>query len=83
MNSTRISTLIALAILSASTGCAYRHYLGMHGPTIGNYPEIHTAAIREDSQCLSCHDPAASADAPPTTHPEFRGCLNCHNDPQP
>lgn len=83
MNRTWISTLIVLAILSASSGCAYRHYLGMHGPTIRKYPEIHTAEIREDSQCLGCHGPDASADAPPTTHPGFKGCLDCHNEPLP
>ncbi len=75
-------TLTLLAALTLSTGCAVRHYLGLHGPTIKNYPEIHIDSIREDVQCLECHNPDNPGDAPRTSHPSFKGCLKCHNDPQ-
>jgi hypothetical protein len=61
------------------TGCAYRYYMGFHGPSIKAYPKIHEGVIR-DEDCLSCHRPDRDPEGPPTTHPEFHGCLNCHND---
>jgi hypothetical protein len=63
-----------------SSGCAYRYYLGMHGPTIQRYPEIHTG-FSTDEECLACHDPARDPSGLPTSHPHFTGCLKCHNDP--
>ena len=75
-------TLALVAVLAGTGGCAYRHYLGMHGPSTRNYPEIHTEDIRDDIQCLECHSPKDNpGDAPATTHPGFKGCLKCHNDP--
>ncbi len=58
-------------------------YLGFHGPSVQQYPEIH-AGMTEDDQCRICHHPdnAGKVDkAPATTHPEFKNCLKCHNDP--
>lgn len=75
------STLLAAALLGFS-GCAYRYYLGMHGPSIRNTPDIHDASVRDDAQCLACHGRAGSGDAPQTTHPHFKGCLKCHSDRQ-
>lgn len=76
-------TLALLAVLAGTGGCAYRYYLGMHGPSIRKHPEVHTEDIREDTQCLECHSPAnQSGEAPATSHPGFKGCLKCHNDPQ-
>jgi len=81
MHKKQLLTLALLATLTTTAGCAYRHFLGMHGPTIKNYPEIHLDSIKEDAQCLECHAPKNSAgDAPATSHPDFKGCLNCHND---
>jgi hypothetical protein len=82
MNRKAALTLALLVVLISSGGCAYRYYLGMSGPSIRNFPEMHTDFIKEDSQCLECH---ASHDnsgyAPITSHPNFKGCLKCHNDP--
>ncbi len=77
--------LIAILLLTATatcTGCAYRHFLGMHGPSIRNHAEAHDVSLKDDAECLSCHSPKNSpSDAPPTSHPTFTGCLKCHNDP--
>jgi hypothetical protein len=67
-------------ILAVVTGCAYRYYLGMHGPSILNSPEVHEG-VTEDSECLECHHPERDPEGPPTPHPQFTGCLKCHNDP--
>ena len=72
-------TLFFLLLTLSSAGCAYRHYLGMHGPSINSSSEIHVD-IQDDAECLDCHDPQTSSDAPPTNHPNFKGCLKCHND---
>ena len=81
MNRKKIMSLTLLLALATLSGCAYRYYLGMHGPTIKNYPEIHIDSIRDDAQCLACHKPDNAENAPPTNHPGFKGCLKCHNDP--
>ncbi len=81
MNIKRILAVALLVVLLSSAGCAYRYYLGMHGPSTRNSPEVHTAAIVADNQCLACHSPENNAgDAPVTNHPGFKGCLKCHND---
>ena len=67
---------MALVVLG---GCAVRHYLGMHGPSIRNTPEVHEG-VTEDTECLGCHHPDRNPVGPPTSHPEFTGCLKCHND---
>lgn len=79
MNTKKILTVVFLLLLLLPTGCAYRHYLGMHGPSIKSSPEIHLDA-QNDDQCLECHAPNTPTDAPPTSHPGFKGCLKCHND---
>lgn len=54
--------------------------MGIHGKSIRSFPDIHDGAV-EDSQCLSCHEPAANPDiAPVSPHPKFTECLKCHND---
>ncbi len=68
-----------LFFIAASSGCGYRYYLGMHGPSIKNSADIHQP-FRDDGQCLDCHNPEKPQDAPPTSHPGFKGCLKCHND---
>ncbi|OQX14459.1 MAG: hypothetical protein BWK76_14670 [Desulfobulbaceae bacterium A2] len=62
------------------SGCAYRYYLGMHGPSIRAFADVHQGAA-QDKQCLECHDPKGDLSGPPSPHPQFTGCLKCHNDP--
>ena len=79
-----IIRMLLLATVMLSAGCTFRHYLGLHGPSMRNFPDAHDPAITQDSQCLSCHSPqnaAAGSGAPATTHPGFAGCLKCHSDP--
>lgn len=59
-------------------GCGHKAYLGMHGKSIKLYPEIHTSVVR-DSDCLDCHHPD-NPEGPASPHPDFKGCINCHND---
>ena len=61
------------------SSCAYRYYLGFHGPSIKPTPDVHEG-VTEDDQCLECHHPDKEPSGPPTTHPNFTGCLKCHND---
>jgi hypothetical protein len=71
-----------LAIFFAAmvlAGCAYRYYLGMHGPSVRRHVEIH-AGIRMDKECLECHTSSNNPGVPATNHPQFTGCLKCHND---
>jgi hypothetical protein len=75
----RVGILLGLLIVAVLSGCAYRYYLGMHGPSIKMYPDIH-AGVTEDSECLECHHPQHEPSGPPTAHPQFKGCLKCHND---
>ena len=83
MNRKQALTLALLVVLMSSGGCAYRYYLGMHGPSTRNSPEIHGESIKEDGQCLECHGSKDnSGDPPSTSHPDFKGCLKCHNDPR-
>jgi hypothetical protein len=51
----RIAFCLALCLVAG--GCAYRHYLGVHGPSIRRFPEIHAGA-RLDEECLACHLPS-------------------------
>ena len=60
-------------------GCTYRHYLGMHGPSINRYPDIHED-VKTDDQCLACHNPENNPEGPATSHPGFKGCFKCHSD---
>lgn len=70
-----IMRFAAVFLLLGLVGC---YYLGMHGPSIRQFPDIH-AGISEDAECLECHHPDHPV-GPPTSHPEFVGCLKCHND---
>jgi hypothetical protein len=63
-------------------GCAYRYYLGFHGPSIKLHPDEHESVF-QDKECLECHDPKNDPEGPPTPHPHFTGCLKCHNDETP
>ncbi len=74
-------TLIAIlcGFLLFMSSCTYRHYLGLHGSSIKRYPEVHEGAT-DDEECLECHHPDKEPSGPPTTHPNFTGCLKCHND---
>lgn len=71
-------SLVCLLMVLMGTGCAYRHYLGLHGPSIALYPESHQGVV-EDVRCLECHHPDTNPSGPPTSHPQFKGCLKCHN----
>ena len=68
---------IALVVLG---GCAYRHCVGMHGPSVRNAPDVHEG-VTEDAACLACHHPDRNPKGPHTSHPQFTGCLKCHSDP--
>lgn len=82
MKNKQLLFTISLILTLTSAGCAYRYYLGLHGPSRNNFPDAHLEGMTEDSQCLGCHAPGTASDAiPATTHPSFKGCLKCHNDP--
>lgn len=70
---------ILFILLFIIFGCTYRYYLGFHGPSIQLFPEEHEG-ITQDKECLECHDPKIDPEGPPTSHPQFTGCLKCHND---
>lgn len=75
----RIQILFLILWLTNPAGCAYRHYMGFHGPSIRLHPDIHEG-VTEDQQCLECHHPDRNPVGPPTSHPQFTGCIKCHND---
>ena len=76
----KISIIVMVVILSiVFSGCAYRHYMGVHGPSIRAFPDNHEG-VTEDKDCLKCHHPEKNPEGPPTNHPHFTGCLKCHND---
>ena len=70
---------MALIFSTVIPGCAYRHYMGLHGLSIKAFPDIHQG-VTEDKGCLKCHHPEKNPEGPPTNHPHFTGCLKCHND---
>lgn len=72
--------VVALFLLISACATTGLYYLGFHGPTIKQSSEVHEG-IWKDQECLECHGPNANdSDASPTTHPQFVGCLKCHND---
>ena len=76
----KITLILAVLIFcTAVFGCAYRHYIGLHGPSMKAFPEIHSG-VTKDQECLECHHPDRNPEGPPTSHPHFTGCLKCHND---
>ncbi len=76
----RFKTALLGMALTILTGCAYGHYLGLHGPSVKNFPDIHQD-VTEDAACRECHAPTGDSTGPPTSHPNFTGCLKCHNGP--
>ncbi|MBE0585978.1 MAG: hypothetical protein IH612_19735 [Desulfofustis sp.] len=79
MNLKKLLIAAPLVLIASLSGCAYRYYIGMHGPSIKSSPETHLN-VTKDVHCLQCHHPAKPTDAPPTSHPHFKGCLGCHDD---
>lgn len=71
--------MMYVIVLVLCSGCAYRYYLGVHGPSVKAFPDIHEG-VTEDQDCLGCHHPDRNPTGPPTSHPQFTGCLKCHND---
>jgi len=73
-------TIILLMVILSVFGCyGYRAYLGLHGKSIRLFPDEHEA-VTEDRECLECHHPNNSEEGSPTPHPNFKGCIKCHND---
>lgn len=68
---------IVLNIILAA--CAHRYYLGFHGPTVKTSLDIHSG-FTKDAECLGCHGEGEESQGTPTSHPQFKGCLKCHND---
>ena len=66
--------VVFLCLAVAAGGCAY---LGGQGPSVRMFPDIHDG-VTEDAECLECHHPDSGA-ATPTPHPDFKGCLRCHD----
>ena len=73
-----VKWLLIAAVALFLAGCAHTAYLGFHGKSVKAFPELH-AGVTQDARCLECHHPD-HAQGPPTPHPGFTGCLNCHND---
>lgn len=73
-----IRGLFLLFVALVVSGCGHLAYMGMHGNSIKMYPDIHEA-VQDDAQCLECHHPD-DPQGPPSPHPDFTGCINCHND---
>ncbi len=72
--------ILLLMVFLPVFGCyGYRAYLGLHGKSIRLFPDEHEA-VTEDRECLECHHPNNSEEGSPTPHPNFKGCINCHND---
>jgi hypothetical protein len=75
----RLMKLILLGgVILFAFGCGYKAYLGMHGTSVRLHPDIHKSVIK-DSECLECHNPD-NPKGPPTPHPNFTGCIKCHDD---
>lgn len=70
--------IILTAIATLFLGCGHMAYLGMHGKSVKLFPEIHDD-VMQDAQCLECHHPD-NPKGPVSPHPNFKGCINCHND---
>lgn len=74
-----VKIVLCAGLLMFSCACAYRYYLGMHGPSVRAFPDFH-GNVSADQDCLGCHSPGDASGAPATSHPQFTGCLKCHND---
>ena len=65
---TLIVVLCGFLLLISS--CAYRHYLGLHGPSVKLYPDVHEG-VTDGKECLECHHPDKEPTGPPNDAPEF------------
>jgi len=74
----RIKAVAVVAIIFLLSSCAYRHYLGLHGPSVKKHPSVHD--FTADQSCLMCHDPGSAVASPKTNHAHQKGCLKCHGD---
>jgi len=72
-------TLLLMLLLSVFGCYGYRAYMGLHGKSIKLYPDVHESSFTEDSKCLECHHPD-HPQGPPSPHPNFTGCIECHSD---
>ena len=79
MSKTVRTALLSLLLFSLCGCSGYRAYPGMHGASIKLHPDVHDLSSTVDNVCLSCHHPD-DPQGPPTPHPGFSGCINCHND---
>lgn len=75
----KIRKMLLTGLLLFVAGCGHWAYLGVHGPSIRQKWDVHANVGQTDAQCLECHHPD-NAKGPATPHPEFTGCLKCHND---
>ena len=73
------TAIFVIAFGITTVACAHRYYLGFHGPTTKNQPDIHSG-FTQDAECLGCHGDGDESQGPATSHPQFKGCLKCHND---
>jgi len=59
-----ITAVLLILVSIVIFSCAH---LGFHGPSI------------KDRECIKCHH-GDDPQGPLTPHPNFSGCLKCHND---
>ena len=78
MNS-RLTCFLLIGLILFASGCGHLAYLGKHGASIKQTSSVHADIDPEDARCLECHHPD-NAQGPITPHPNFTGCLKCHND---
>ena len=70
-----ITAVLLIFVSTVIFSCAH---LGFHGPSIRTYPHVHSN-VTEDRECIKCHH-GDDPEGPLTPHPNFSGCLKCHND---
>lgn len=75
----KIQKLLAALLILVISGCGHWAYLGVHGASIRQTPDVHADVGQTDEQCLECHHPD-NVEGPVTPHPDFTGCVKCHND---
>lgn len=74
----KLQFVLLLVVVGVVIGCGYTAYLGMHGASVRLHPGIHDA-VTEDQDCRGCHLPD-NEPVVASPHPNFTGCLKCHND---
>lgn len=75
----KFSRILLTGLVFFIAGCGHWAYLGLHGASIRQKWDVHADVGQTDEQCLECHHPD-NAEGPVTPHPNFVGCLKCHND---